>query len=419
MMSHTKKPEPRRLVDSYVKKAPLPPSGNWVIYDSETAGFGLRCTAGGARAFVLNYRTRGGKERRYTIGDATNWKATAARRVAKEIRRKIPDGYDPLSIIEAERGTKTVAGMCARFVDEYVPNLRASTAADYRSMIERDVLPAIGKLKLADVKPDDIDGLHRKISRGQGGQRGRPYRANRVAALLSKMFNLAEQRWQWTTTNLVRGLQRNQEPKRERYLANGELQRLTTALNGFENQQAADIIRMLLLTGARCSEVLSMRWDDVDLAAASWTKPAATTKQKKVHVAPLSAPARQLLARLQKNTETGTEFVFAGRHGNHRSSLQRAWAALCRRAGIRGLRIHDLRHSYASTLAGAGFSLPVIGALLGHSETATTARYAHLVDEVTRTAAERAGAIITSAGKPSAEIVPHRKMMRRKGPRHG
>ena len=240
MMSH-KKPEPRRLTDSYVKKAPAPPANNWVIYDTEVAGFGLRVTAAGARSFILNYRTRGGKERRYTIGDATNWQCTAARKIAKEIRRKLPDGYDPLATIEAERGAKTVAGMCARFIEDHLPELRAKTAADYRSMIEREILPAIGRLKLVDVKPDDIDGLHRKISRGHGEHKARPYRANRVAALLSKMFNVAVHRWQWLSANPVRGLRRNQEDKRQRYLINGELQRLTEALATYEDRQAARI----------------------------------------------------------------------------------------------------------------------------------------------------------------------------------
>jgi integrase len=410
-MSHSK-PEARRLTDSYVKKAPLPPSHNWIIYDTEVAGFGLRCTAAGARSFILNYRTRSSKERRYTIGDATNWKATAARKVAKEIRRKLPDGYDPLRVIELERGAKTVAGMCARFIEDHLPELRMKTAADYRSMIEREILPAIGRLKLVDVKPDDIDGLHRKISRGHGEHRARPYRANRVAALLSKIFNLAVHRWQWLEVNPVRGLKRNQESKRERYLVNGELQRLSEALAVHEDRQAANIIRLLLLTGARRSEVLAMRWADLNLTNGTWTKPASTTKQKKTHVTPLSAPARQLLAELNESAETNAEFVFPGRWGGHRAEIRQAWHDLCRAANIKGVRVHDLRHSFASQLASSGFSLPVIGALLGHSQPATTARYAHLFDEVTRQATERVGAVIAGNGKPSAKVVPHRKPVR-------
>ena len=410
MMSRIKKPESRRLTDSYVKKAPAPLANNWVIYDTEFAGFGLRVTAAGARSFILNYRTRGGKERRYTIGDATNWQCTAARKVAKEIRRKIPDGYDPLSVIEAERGAKTVAGMCARFVEDHLPELRAKTRGDYRSMIERDILPAIGRLKLVDVKPDDIDGLHRKISRGHGEHKARPYRANRVAALLSKMFNLAVHRWQWLSANPVRGLRRNQEDKRQRYLINGELQRLTEALATYEDTQAANIIRMLLLTGARRNEVLAIRWADLNLTDGNWTKPASTTKQKKTHTTPLSAPTRQLLAKLSKSADT--EYVFPGRLGGHRAEIRKAWDDLCRAANIEGLRVHDLRHSYASQLASSGFGLEVIGKLLGHSQPATTARYAHLFDEVTRKATERVGAVIAANGKPGAKPVPFQKTRR-------
>jgi integrase len=400
------KPESRRLKDSYVKTAPLPPSGYWIIYDTEVAGFGVRCTAGGARSFILNYYTRGSKERRYTIGSATDWQTTAARKVAKEIRRKIPDGYDPVREIELERGAKTVAGMCARFIEDHLPELRAKTAADYHSMIDREILPVIGKLKLADVKPDDIDGLHRTISRGHGEHKARPFRANRVAALLSKMFRLAVHRWQWLKTNPVEGLQRNQEAKRERYLVNGELQRLTEALAVHEDRQAANIIRLLLLTGARRGEVFAMRWSDLNLTDGTWTKPASTTKQKRTHVTPLSAPARQLLSELNKSADENAEFVFPGRWGaGHRTGVRRAWRELCQVANIKGVRVHDLRHSFASQLVSSGFTLPVIGALLGHSQPATTARYAHLFDEVTRQATERVGAVIAGNGKPSAQAV--------------
>jgi integrase len=303
--------------------------------------------------------------------------------------------------------------MCARFIEDHLPELRAKTAADYRSMIEREILPAIGKSKLVDVKPDDIDGLHRKISRGHGEHKARPYRANRAAALLSKMFNLAVHRWQWLAVNPVRGLRRNQEGKRQRYLVNGELQRLTEALAVHEDRQAANIIRLLLLTGARRSEVLAMRWNDLNLTDGIWTRPASTTKQKKTHVAPLSAPARQLLSELSESAEASAEFVFPGRWGGHRTEIRQAWQDLCRAANIKGVRVHDLRHSFASQLASSGFSLPVIGALLGHSQPATTARYAHLFDEVTRQATERVGAVIAGNGKPSAEVVPHRKTPRR------
>jgi integrase len=221
------------------------------------------------------------------------------------------------------------------------------------------------------------------------------------------MFNLAV-RWQWLSVNPVVGLQRNQEPKRERYLQNGELQRLLEALAVHEDKQAANIVRLLLLTGARRSEVFAMRWADLNLTEGKWTKPASTTKQKKTHTAPLSAPARQLLAELSESAEPDAEYVFPGRWGGHRTEVRQAWDDLCRAANIKGVRLHDLRHSFASQLVSSGFTLPVIGALLGHSQPATTARYAHLFDEITRQATERVGAVIAGNGKPSAEVVPHR-----------
>jgi integrase len=162
----------------------------------------------------------------------------------------------------------------------------------------------------------------------------------------------------------------------------------------------------LLLTGARKGEALSATWDQFDLVAGVWTKPHALTKQKADHRIPLSAPARQLFARLHQKSE-GSPWVFPGRRGRHREDTKYAWARICKTAGITGLRVHDLRHSYASTLAGAGVSLPTIGALLGHSMPSTTARYAHLLDDPLRAATERAGAIIT--GKETAEIVSLRE----------
>jgi integrase len=217
------------------------------------------------------------------------------------------------------------------------------------------------------------------------------------------MFGLAI-KWKWRTDNPAKGIERNPENKRHRYLTSAEVEGLMVALAGHPDQQAANIIRLLLLTGARRSEVQSARWDQFDLTSGVWTKPGATTKQKTQHRVPLSAPARQLLADLWAETEGSAEYVFPGRGGGHRVEFKRDWAAICTGAGITGARIHDLRHSFASILASAGLSLPIIGALLGHTQPQTTARYAHLLDDPLRAATERVGAIVT--GRPIAEVVP-------------
>ena len=188
--------------------------------------------------------------------------------------------------------------------------------------------------------------------------------------------------------------------KRRRYLSADELGRLASALADQRDRQAANIIRFLLLTGARRGEALAARWEEIDLVAGAWNKTATGTKQKLDHFVPLSEAAVQLLVEIRHNGE----FVFPGRDGGHRRDVQGAWRAACKSAGITGARLHDLRHTYASVLASAGLSLPVIGALLGHQTPATTARYSHLTNDPLRAATERAAAIII--GKPSAEIVP-------------
>ncbi|MCB9931530.1 MAG: site-specific integrase [Alphaproteobacteria bacterium] len=383
-----------KLTDASVKKLEAPERGNRIHYDTEVKGFGVRVTAKGSRAFVLNYRTRAGRERRITIGSFPDWTTGAARAEAADLKRRVDGGDDPLGEVEADRGAKTVADLCQRYTAEQLPRLREGSQRDYAALIRRFILPELKHKTVAEVAFADIDGLHRKVTKSSG-----PYTANRMLAVASRMFALSI-RWQWRTDNPCRGVERNTEEKRHRYLSGDELARLTQALAEHDDQQAANIVRLLLLTGARRGETQAARWADFDLAAGVWTKPGATTKQKSMHRVPLNAPARQLLAALREDAPAGAEYVFPGRGGEgHRQEIKTAWRRLCIAAGIvtagkPSARLHDLRHTYASVLASAGLSLPVIGALLGHTQPATTARYAHLLDDPLRAATERAGAIV-------------------------
>ena len=194
------------------------------------------------------------------------------------------------------------------------------------------------------------------------------------------------------------------ENKRRRYLSADELVRLSAALANHRDQQAASIVRLLLLTGSRRGEALAARWVDFDFAAGVWNKPGSTTKQKAEHSIPLSAAALQLLTALRDQSD-GNEWVFPGRDSTHRKDVKDSWATICKAADIKDVRLHDIRHTYASVLASAGHSLPIIGALLGHATPVTTARYAHLFDDPLRQATERASAIIQSV-KPLAKVVP-------------
>lgn len=400
----------KKLTDSLVKDLPLPASGNRITYDGgEKAprGFGVRVTAAGARSFILNYRTRSGRERRYTIGQFPTWKTPAARQEAESLRRMIDRGEDPMAEKEADRAAKTVADMAKRFLEEHSERKnRESTTSLYEGMIDKWVLPKLKHRKVAEITFSDIDDLHHCITRDGG-----PYAANRALAVLSKMFNLAI-RWQWRTDNPARGIERNQEIKRHRYLSPEEIKALLAAVNEHEDKQAANIIRLLLLTGARRGEVLNATWDQFDLKDGIWTKPGHTTKQKTEHRVPLSAPARQLLSTLHAAAKAADgempEWVFVGRvNGGPREGIKGPWAEICKAAGLIGpkaVRVHDLRHSYASILASAGMSLPIIGQLLGHTQPATTARYAHLFDDPLRTATDRVGSIVDASG-PSADVV--------------
>ena len=399
----------QKLTDTTINKLPKPKTGNRITYDDgdkRVPGFGVRTTAAGARSFVLNYRTRTGRERRITIGACGDWKLKAARDEARDLRRRIDQGEDPLATLEAGRDAKTVADLTRRFLTEHSERKnRASTTASYRRAIEKWVLPKLQHIKVADVTFADVDGLHAYVTKKSG-----PYIANRMLAVMSKAFNLAI-RWQWRTDNPVRGVERNQEEKRHRYMSYEEIAALIKALDAHKDQQACNIVRLLLLTGARRGEVLNARWEQFDLESGVWIKPSALTKQNTLHRVPLSAPARQLLSQIKavKGDVQPSPWVFPGRSADQpRERINRPWAEICKAAGLTGakaVRIHDIRHSYASILASAGLSLPVIGQLLGHTQPATTARYAHLFDDPLRAATERVGAIVDAGKKPAAEVV--------------
>jgi integrase len=399
-----------RLTDAIVKRLPLPETRSKVHYESDAVpGFGVCLTAAGSRSFILNYRTKAGRERRITIGKYPSWEVKAAREEAKRLRRLVDGGGDPLADNEAEREAPTMGDLIERFSAEHLPRLRPSSARMYERILKNHIGRHFGQhVKIADVTFTDCDRLHQKISRA-----GHVYAANRCKNVMTKMFKLAI-RWGWRADNPASAVEMNTELARKRYMSGDELARLTAALPNYPNKKFVDIIRLLLLTGARRGEVRSMRWADIDFAAGTWTKPARTTKTKIDHTVPLSAPARQLLLSIHEAQRSApSEWVFpSNRNDGHVSELKDDWAALCKATGITGLRVHDLRHSFASQLASSGASLPLIGALLGHAKPETTARYAHLYQDPQKAAVEKIGAIIT--GAPAAEPVPLRPKRRRK-----
>ena len=294
-----------KLTDKIVRSLAGPADGKpyQIHYDGPEGvrGFGIRVTQAGAKSFILNYRAHG-VERRLTLGSFPDWTVAQARDQAKSLKRRIDVGEDPQADRNAERRAPTVNNLVDRYLAEHAPRKRERSRQEDESLCRQWIRPALGNRKVADVHHADIERLHRKIT-----AYGTPPRANRTAALLSKMFSLAATRWEMRSDNPCRGLERNPEEKRNRYLAGDELRRLTEALAAHPNQAAANAIRLLLLTGARKGEVLGATWDQFELEEGVWTKPAAFTKQKKLHRVPLSAPTRQLLGEIKAAADREAE----------------------------------------------------------------------------------------------------------------
>lgn len=395
-----------------VEAIPAPPTGETIVWDDRLRGFGVRVSATGRRTYFIQRRTESHRQIKLKLGVHGDATADQARKLAELALGKLAGGGNPAAdraeSREQEarrRAIPTVAMMCERYLVEHAQrHKRPSSIADDAAMIRNYIVPAFGAKRVPDVKRSDISGLHRSIERR--------HQANRVVALLSKMFNLAVTEWELRSDNPAKGIKRNHEEARDRYLDDTELARLVTALAAHPNQIAANAIRLLLLTGARRGEAFSATWDQFDLAAGTWTKPSSHTKQKRVHRLPLSGPARSLLSEIHKSQRRRpSRYVFPARIGDGpMTEIKKSWAAICKAADLGNLRVHDLRHCHASMLAGAGESLPIIGALLGHSQPSTTSRYVHLVDRVAREATERVGAKLDAliGETASGEVVAFR-----------
>jgi len=411
-----------KLSDVTARKT-LPPSrGQRFIWDSEVKGFALRVTARGAKSFVLDYRVHG-RQRRITLGNYPDWTVLAARATAKAMKRDIDLGQDPMGDRHALRDAPTVQDLWDRYETEKLSSKAARTQIDERSMWQKIILPRLAKHRVVDVSYQDIDQLHRDITL----VRKTPVRANRVVECLRGAFNLAI-RWQWRQDNPCRGARRNPEQKRNRFLGKAELTALAQALDSHPEVASANAIKLLMLTGARRGEVLSATWDMFDLQEGVWTKPSAHTKQRREHRVPLSSPAVDLLRAMR--FESRSQFVFCGPEGKALTDIKRTWKSVCKKAGLVELipklsrsgkpvtdeagrpvfvdqpnvRIHDLRHSFASILVSAGASLPLIGQLLGHTQVQTTQRYAHLFDQPMREAAEAVGTVVRLATPSRRDI---------------
>ena len=365
-------------------------------------GFGVRRQTDRAHYFFA-YRANG-RRRWITLGEhGGELTADAARRQAEIVRGAILQGDDPAKSRDTSRTAGTMAELARRYIDDFAAaHNKHSTIAEYERLIRLHIVPGLGSLGVNDVTRADVARWYSgfKINRVAG---------NRALALLKAILNQAEKWGIRTLANPARSIDMFPEKARERLLSADELGRLGAALdeatrNATEHPSVIACIRLLVLTGARLSEILKLKWEHVDLERGVLRLPNSKTGAKMV---PLGAPAMSVLASLP--CDLGSPFVCPGdKPASHFVGIQRPWRRIRDAAGLSNLRIHDLRHAFASVAAMAGDSLLLIGKVLGHNQTRTTERYAHLQDDPIRAVADKTSRRIDDAMKSqnrSAEIV--------------
>ena len=358
--------------------------GDATFWDRSLPGFGVRVHATGRKVYIVQSRGPAGLKRA-SLGRHGDLATEEARKTAAAVIDRIKRGEDPFPAPPAPE--LTVAGLAERYLEAHVEmHCKPRTAALYRTVLERHILPALGSMRLGEVGRGDVAELHHRL-------RETPSMANTAAMVLSKMYRLAET-WELVPPgcNPCRSLRHYHERPRERFLTPEEYRRLGRALREAEARgapwpQAVAAIRLLLLTGCRKSEILTLRWDDVDRVNGELRLRDAKSGPRMV---PLTPPLMTVLDGIPR--PEGTPWVIPGRKPDaHLPDLKYYWERVAARARLTDVRIHDCRHSYASRALALGHSLSMIGRLLGHAKVATTARYAHLLRDAEKAAAGRVG----------------------------
>ena len=384
--------------------------------DSDLKGFALRIKPSGARTWLVQYRNSAGRTRKLALGKVGVLTPDEARQRASKALRRVADGEDPSATRHAQRADLTVAQLVERYLTEgraSKPAKKASSWASDASNLRRHVLPLLGRKQLAALTADDIQKFQRDVTdgktkadvktrkRGRAIVKGGPAAASRATVVLSAMLQWATAR-QFRVDNPGKGVKLNKPKRRERFLSGAELARLGEALAQADedalNGNSLTILRLLLLTGARRNEIASLRWEHVDFERKALRMPDSKTGYK---IVPLGAPALAILNKLPRKKRS--PWVFPATRGDgHHVGMPGVWRKLRAAARLKDVRMHDLRHGFASVAVADGGSLYLVGKILGHTQAATTQRYAHLQLDPVRAVADRTSRKLAGALKGGA-----------------
>ena len=364
----------------------------YILWDGDIPGFGVRVMPSGRKTFVLQYRI-GRRSRTMSLGYTRVITPDKARGMAIAHLAAIEDNRDPLAHRDDRREALTVRDLAQRFDAEHIAvHIKPSTAAEYRRALKKAILPFFGRRLIAEVSREEVARFRHKY-------RHVPYFANRCLAILSKMFNLAEL-WGLRPdgSNPCRHIKKYKEERRERFLSAAELRRVGAVLSemeaeGVEMPSALIAVRLLILTGCRLGEILKLKWEHVDLDAGVLDLPDSKTGAKVVYLGQPAVDVLRTAPRLPGNPWV----IWGKKPGTHLYGLQNVWERVRARADLTDVRIHDLRHTFASAAVAAGHGLPMIGRLLGHTQVATTARYAHLAADPVKAAADHVSSAIAKS----------------------
>ena len=381
-----------------ISAAVAPASGRAYLHDAREAGLVLQITAAGRKSFQL-YKKHQGRPVRVTLGTWPEITVEQARKKARDAKAELDAGRNPNDALRQQREALTFAGLFNLYLERHAKP-RKRTWQEDETYYQRHLAARLGKKRLADVTRADVAAIHARIGKD------RPTHANRVLALISSVFGRGIEFGLWEGNNPCMGIRRFPEQSRDRFLSSDELRRFFEALEQYPNDTARDFIFVALLTGARRSNTMAMRWADIDFEEATWR--IGLTKNGTPQTVALVEPVVELLR--ERKRQASSVFVFPGKgKTGHYMEPKRAWKTVLKRAGIENVRIHDLRRTMGSWQAKTGASLPVIGKSLNHKDQATTAIYARLDLDPVRSAMEKAASAMLATRDHAPKVIPFKK----------